>query len=564
MQNQNFPDGFPMDAQAAIDNSYFLTNEEKSEWTEWLKQANLEQQNELVNTLHDIWIENQKQVVPAGFDTKQSSPVEQVSSQNTTTNSQQAINTKEEQPVVNTSVTSPAESVVPAENTPTTTTQEKVETAPIPVVDKASVTSTVDKTTSNVTDEPVITRQERQPQSNRTQDKTQPASRTENRTSTSPSATTMPAPVSNPRNDNTQRSSQNPQNQRPQRSQEQVSNNDRNRDRNQNRNDRNYARNEERQSNISNERTYQNNAELADKTTSANQATQKPFNLTSARAVATNEELTKLVQTYQLQQKSLQAARLQYEESLQKKEAQTEESFLTLMTRSIEILSQFEGVTDYISGMQEKLLKMNEIVIQQSKENSETRNEIRSEVIEIKDNYDRIERDSSSNYRDLKDFKTETRRTMQDLLAQQNTKTVDAYEGQGIKGQLELLEAKIALLEKKLEQSQTNTNISKREPIESRKYEKPQIREPRQPIQNVRTAKPDIEEPQTNSQEEAEIQQAPQQQRPQQVQQPRQQNPRQQNSRIQKPQRPERPARTEEKPREVVQEESVIDLSDLI
>ncbi|NJK71319.1 MAG: hypothetical protein HC932_03655, partial [Thermales bacterium] len=70
MATNTFPDGFPIAAKDAINFSYFLSDAEKAEWMEWLKTANEEQQNELVETLHAIWEENQKEVVPDGFDNK--------------------------------------------------------------------------------------------------------------------------------------------------------------------------------------------------------------------------------------------------------------------------------------------------------------------------------------------------------------------------------------------------------------------------------------------------------------------------------------------------------------
>jgi hypothetical protein len=72
VQPQNsFPDGFPQDPQAAINFSYFLTDDEKKEWREWLGGATEEQKKEFVETLHAMWMENQKEAIPSGFNNSQ-------------------------------------------------------------------------------------------------------------------------------------------------------------------------------------------------------------------------------------------------------------------------------------------------------------------------------------------------------------------------------------------------------------------------------------------------------------------------------------------------------------
>lgn len=67
MSQNTYPDGFPLTPLESIDFSYTFSNEEKNEWREWVKTATAEQQQELVDTLHSIWIENLKEVVPNGF-----------------------------------------------------------------------------------------------------------------------------------------------------------------------------------------------------------------------------------------------------------------------------------------------------------------------------------------------------------------------------------------------------------------------------------------------------------------------------------------------------------------
>jgi hypothetical protein len=64
---ETFPDGFPMTPAEAIEFSYFFSEEEKQEWREWLKTVTDEEKTEMVNTLHTIWMDKQKQVVPDQF-----------------------------------------------------------------------------------------------------------------------------------------------------------------------------------------------------------------------------------------------------------------------------------------------------------------------------------------------------------------------------------------------------------------------------------------------------------------------------------------------------------------
>jgi hypothetical protein len=62
-----YPDGFPKTPLEAIQFSYFLADSEKQEWMEWLKTATPEQKDELVDILHSMWQDNQKNAVPENF-----------------------------------------------------------------------------------------------------------------------------------------------------------------------------------------------------------------------------------------------------------------------------------------------------------------------------------------------------------------------------------------------------------------------------------------------------------------------------------------------------------------
>lgn len=62
-----FPDGFPRLPEEAIEFSDSLSEQEKQEWRTWLLTATPEQQQDLVETLHDIWLDQQKQFLPQNF-----------------------------------------------------------------------------------------------------------------------------------------------------------------------------------------------------------------------------------------------------------------------------------------------------------------------------------------------------------------------------------------------------------------------------------------------------------------------------------------------------------------
>jgi hypothetical protein len=73
--NSTFDDGFPKKPIDAIEFSYFLSESEKQEWREWILTATSDQQDELVNILHSMWQDNQKNAVPESFANNVSAPL---------------------------------------------------------------------------------------------------------------------------------------------------------------------------------------------------------------------------------------------------------------------------------------------------------------------------------------------------------------------------------------------------------------------------------------------------------------------------------------------------------
>ena len=82
--NSTFNDGFPKKPIDAIEFSYFLSESEKQEWREWILTATSDQQDELVNILHSMWQDNQKNAVPESFANNVSAPLPIIPAENKT------------------------------------------------------------------------------------------------------------------------------------------------------------------------------------------------------------------------------------------------------------------------------------------------------------------------------------------------------------------------------------------------------------------------------------------------------------------------------------------------
>lgn len=117
MSTQPFQDGFPNQAQAAINASYFLSNEDRNEWFEWLKTADEQQQDELINILHTMWEDAQRQNPPQVIGSNQQTQQQNISSQDSGQNFQ-GVNNNIVQPMADamTNITQPE--IVPTVSQP--------------------------------------------------------------------------------------------------------------------------------------------------------------------------------------------------------------------------------------------------------------------------------------------------------------------------------------------------------------------------------------------------------------------------------------------------------------
>lgn len=83
-----YPDGFPLIPLEAVNFSYFLSDTEKDDWRNWLITATEDQKNELVDTLHSIWLDQQKQSLPQAFEANSPLPIIQTQPESQNSNPQ--------------------------------------------------------------------------------------------------------------------------------------------------------------------------------------------------------------------------------------------------------------------------------------------------------------------------------------------------------------------------------------------------------------------------------------------------------------------------------------------
>lgn len=509
MQTQTYQDGFPMDAQAAINFSYFLSQEEKTEWSEWLQSANPEQQNELVDTLHAIWVENQKQVVPAGFDEKKTE--KSAAAVDSQKSAKPAPEPQSKTPNKSQNQGSPKADIKPVTQAPLA--QAPVNNTPAQVEEKTNTPQTA--TSSNkagisaqeVTNKAQNSQQRPQevgknnPESEENIIKESTSKNKEVGQKTSPKNNSNPMPQPDPAttsaatlDKDARNTSQRDNRQKPQRSdtssnpnqKQQRDNNVRqNQERVQNRRPERVDRRRDQQqrgqtrleqSRNDNQRQYKERTQQQSQQT-APTSQRKQFNLSQAKVIATQQELVDLLTDYREKNLDFEQARVAYEQEVNNKQRAVNQSFATLMNKSMSILAQFEGVADYVEEMTEKLLQMNEVIKDQARINQQTRNDITNQVNDIQDGMDRVERDNTANYRDIKDLRGEIRKSVQEITEHHTRTEADSFGIEGMQRQIELLQAKIAKLEQNQDSMRTQ-EVASQKPANSesniRKLDKPQ------------------------------------------------------------------------------------------
>ncbi|NJL96406.1 hypothetical protein HC766_04230 [Candidatus Gracilibacteria bacterium] len=504
MATNTFPDGFPIAAKDAINFSYFLSDAEKAEWMEWLKTANEEQQNELVETLHAIWEENQKEVVPDGFDNKKNvidAEVVSSNNQNSSTPSSlqppspgngfigatEEIKPKNEIPVTNQPTSlqdnssnlqkqSAQVNVSQNSQTPKTITASAENNKPISqAVPNQDTTPNVEinRDVSShkqeelkkdfVFNEHLDNQQIKpaQPQLTKIEsEKKEDFNQTEQSKDIKPdknefefveksSVTQESKPISNPNpNSNYSNNSQQTNNLDPRKfeSKNRKDNEKPNSQISQN----NNQRQNENKGNFKNERVNnypQNNQSQQNR----RQESKANINFGQVKETSTEKELRELSKIYE---DSMQRLTQFEQETITKRtqlSVQLASDLKNLVSKMSGILSVFENVSEYLEDMTAKLLKMNDVVVKQSEENQKFRSSIESKVVTLNESVDFVQSDVDRLYREIRTNKDENRSQIQDLRSQLSSMGAGVYSPTEVfEKKLDLMNSKIIGIENKL------------------------------------------------------------------------------------------------------------------
>lgn len=474
MQPNTYPDGFPINPAEAINFSYFLSPEEKSEWLNWLQSATVEQQHELVDTLHSMWIENQKEVVPAGFNLSSNqnsapnlTPIpEIVSPEVNTFKDQTKVFEENNAAVLNEAV---KENVIPQIIAPTfqpapQTQPAPVAASPVPAVSPAPAPVAIPAPVLNSVDisepvpitipQPVV--QEKQP---------------ENVEPVIPPVQEKPIPVpevplivQNVDNSNqakpVNQNNQSNQKQRNYSNQQNVKSDD-------NENLKQFGQNKytpnpvlDDKTNNSSDFVFQNgnpkgknnrrSNDNEDSGENINQGNNQPaeskkafFNFSKLREVATRKSLEDVYQQY-----------LQSKDKSFSSEQEFRDNHAVFLDKIMKIVVNFESVSDFFEAITQKLLEMNDQNVVLAEKFSRSQEENRSVVRDLTRQVDDLRRDLDRSYRDQKRLEEDLGR----VNIKSNQSDVDVFGGDALQQKVELLLARIT----KLEQASPDSSIKDR------------------------------------------------------------------------------------------------------
>jgi archaellum component FlaC len=395
----------------AISFSYFLTDEEKQEWREWLTGATPEQQNELVDTLHAMWQENQKQVVPQGF------------GQNPTTEVVPATNV----PTEPTPVLPPSFDPSPTPNFNSDPSRAQVKTSEVPVENNFLTNSNQVLSYVNSVD---LQDNSKSNQSNsRSQDESLIAfGQTKYK----------PNPIlddPNPSTDNAFSQSRNRNQNQPNRGNQPNNQTD----------NRSQAKNNQISKDNKDNRPVETSPNSQSNQDQPGKVEDRTFfNVAKVREAATRKALEDIFQQYMQNREKSFAARRDFEESDG-----------IFMDKLMQIVVNFEKVSDYFESMTAKLLEMNDRIVVQAKDITNWKNKYQDKLADLKDQIDEIRRDVDRLFRDVKDVRSENRHRYEEISQQLAAFGADAYRQDGILQRLDLVMSKVH----KLESANQNTNV---------------------------------------------------------------------------------------------------------
>lgn len=438
-----YQDGFPKSPLEAINYSYFLTDAEKVEWKEWVQTATPEQQQELVDTLHEMWQNNQQQVVPSGFESTMPLPSLQANGEPipTADKNEQALrqfDQAQEKFTANNNIAPTNEPVAPTLTpnqmgqltTPQTQQIEEFDPAFDPTQQYSTSPSQAE--TSNSINKSILDDQQ---------------------VKDFGSGPFVSNPILNA--DESQPTSQNNKTQPQQASSEQQMQ--------KSQSQRNSSRN---QPNLSARATNQ----PAEK--SNEQKEQKFFKVANVREAATKKALEDIYKQY-----------LASREKSFSSEREYQEFHGMFLDKVMQVVVNFEQVADYFESMTHKLLEMNDTIVQQAALITEVQTKTSRINNDIELRVDEIERDVDRIYRELKVMKNDYRDfedNVQGLLAQSGA---DVYSKDGVLQRIDLVTARLHKLEQNVKPAPTS-NL--REQVNSKIASLQQVTEPQKPASQVR------------------------------------------------------------------------------
>jgi hypothetical protein len=475
MAQTTYPDGFPLTPIEAIEFSYTFSDAEKQEWREWVKTATPEQQQELVETLHAIWQDNQKEVIPAGFDKKE---------------------TVIEAPVIASVPQPKMETPTPA----TPSVQEIAKPKPIEELPKEFVAAEIKPVESEPKIEPVAEKPVEAPKKEfvfNEGDAPVPTPQVE-----LPKVEQKPQQVvqNNSRQDNRE--------QRPQRDNNQ---NRQNQQQNRNVNQQNTVQNQPQQPQTFQQKPQQPPNPVEQNTTVEPTNTEEVFfDFAKAKESGSKKVLEQLQREFVTARQKKMEIEANYREQLAQSTKEMEQKQFVLMDKVIDITLNFEYVSEIFETMTSKLVEMNTKVMELSKDVKSIKNATSGDVTDMRDDVESIQRDVDRMYRDIKDMRTENRDKYRELSDKVESNNTDSLGQFGINQKLALMQSKLDQLQKPSENQQNrsqnpsnNQQKPKRvqqSPVEQYEATLPVV----QPTQEVEQSQ-DQPKPQRNSKKESPV-----------------------------------------------------------
>jgi hypothetical protein len=476
MAQTTYPDGFPLTPIEAIEFSYTFSDAEKQEWREWVKTATPEQQQELVETLHAIWQDNQKEVIPAGFDKKE---------------------TVIEAPVV-------ANVPQPKMETPTPVVpsiQEIAKSKQIEEIPKEFVAAETKPVVSEPKIESIIEKPVETPKKEFVFNEGNAPIPTplveQQKTEQKPQQVSQ----NNPRQENREQRPQRENNQNRPNQQQNRFNNQQNSTPNQPQSPQTFPQKPQQQASP----VEQNSAP---ETITTNE--EVFFDFAKAKESGSKKMLAQLQKEFITSREKKAEIEVNYREQLAQSNNEMEQKQFALMDKVIDITLNFEYVSEIFETMTFKLVEMNNKVMELSKDVKSIKNATSGDVTDMRDDVESIQRDVDRMYRDIKDMRIENRDKYRELSDKVESNNTDSLGQFGINQKLALMQSKLDQLQKSSENQQNRTQNQNNNQQKAKRVPQPTVPqyEPSQPEVESSQEVEQFEEqqkPQKNSKKESPV-----------------------------------------------------------